>query len=110
MARLILGAVYLDFLLLFSEVTDLLLIRQATQTYLTFDFSPLVCSTACLLGITGVLAPILEETVFRGFLMVSLTMWYYTNNIFLGPEASFQKIILEIEHYRTMHSGYCILS
>nr|CAB3481048.1 unnamed protein product [Digitaria exilis] len=31
--------------------------------------------TACLLGITGVLAPILEETVFRGFLMVSLTMW-----------------------------------
>ncbi|XP_062193070.1 uncharacterized protein LOC133896474 isoform X2 [Phragmites australis] len=32
-------------------------------------------STACLLGITGVLAPILEETVFRGFLMVSLTMW-----------------------------------
>ncbi|KAF8772911.1 hypothetical protein HU200_005307 [Digitaria exilis] len=32
--------------------------------------------TACLLGITGVLAPILEETVFRGFLMVSLTMWF----------------------------------
>ncbi|KAJ1268585.1 hypothetical protein BS78_07G146700 [Paspalum vaginatum] len=35
-------------------------------------------STACLLGITGVLAPILEETVFRGFLMVSLTMWLST--------------------------------
>jgi membrane protease YdiL (CAAX protease family) len=35
-------------------------------------------STACLLGITGVLAPILEETVFRGFLMVSLTMWFST--------------------------------
>ncbi|CAD6265378.1 unnamed protein product [Miscanthus lutarioriparius] len=32
--------------------------------------------TACLLGITGILAPILEETVFRGFLMVSLTMWF----------------------------------
>uniref|UniRef100_A0A0A9EEH6 CAAX prenyl protease 2/Lysostaphin resistance protein A-like domain-containing protein n=1 Tax=Arundo donax TaxID=35708 RepID=A0A0A9EEH6_ARUDO len=35
-------------------------------------------STACLLGITGVLALILEETVFRGFLMVSLTMWFST--------------------------------
>lgn len=34
------------------------------------------CSTACLVGITGVLAPVLEETVFRGFLMVSLTQWY----------------------------------
>lgn len=32
-------------------------------------------STLSLLGITGVLAPILEETVFRGFLMVSLTKW-----------------------------------
>lgn len=35
-------------------------------------------STACLVGITGVLAPILEETVFRGFLMVSLTKWVPT--------------------------------
>ncbi|GFP86194.1 hypothetical protein PHJA_000763200 [Phtheirospermum japonicum] len=35
-------------------------------------------STACLVGITGVLAPILEETVFRGFLMVSLTKWLPT--------------------------------
>ncbi|KAG8366342.1 hypothetical protein BUALT_Bualt17G0069900 [Buddleja alternifolia] len=35
-------------------------------------------STACLLGITGVLAPILEETVFRGFFMVSLTKWLPT--------------------------------
>ncbi|KAK6159964.1 hypothetical protein DH2020_003345 [Rehmannia glutinosa] len=35
-------------------------------------------STACLIGITGVLAPILEETVFRGFLMVSLTKWLPT--------------------------------
>ncbi|KAK3025381.1 hypothetical protein RJ639_044921 [Escallonia herrerae] len=35
-------------------------------------------STACLLGITGVLAPLLEETVFRGFLMVSLTQWLPT--------------------------------
>ncbi|KAF5945254.1 hypothetical protein HYC85_015482 [Camellia sinensis] len=33
-------------------------------------------STVCLLGITGVLAPLLEETLFRGFLMVSLTKWY----------------------------------
>lgn len=35
-------------------------------------------STAYLVGITGVLAPILEETVFRGFLMVSLTKWFPT--------------------------------
>lgn len=35
-------------------------------------------STACLVGITGVLAPLLEETVFRGFLMVSLTKWVPT--------------------------------
>ncbi|WRX15964.1 hypothetical protein QQP08_008451 [Theobroma cacao] len=34
-------------------------------------------STACLVGITGVLAPILEETVFRGFFMTSLTKWYF---------------------------------
>ncbi|XP_024991523.1 uncharacterized protein LOC112525571 [Cynara cardunculus var. scolymus] len=35
-------------------------------------------STVCLLGITGVLAPVLEENVFRGFLMVSLTKWVPT--------------------------------
>lgn len=35
-------------------------------------------STACLVGITGVLAPLLEENVFRGFLMVSLTKWLPT--------------------------------
>ncbi|XP_062111614.1 uncharacterized protein LOC133823054 [Humulus lupulus] len=35
-------------------------------------------STACLVGITGVLAPILEENVFRGFFMVSLTKWLPT--------------------------------
>ncbi|KAL3511128.1 hypothetical protein ACH5RR_030529 [Cinchona calisaya] len=35
-------------------------------------------STACLVGITGVLAPLLEETVFRGFLMVALTKWLPT--------------------------------
>lgn len=35
-------------------------------------------STACLIGITGVLAPLLEETVFRGFFMVSLTKWVPT--------------------------------
>ncbi|XP_039126359.1 uncharacterized protein LOC120262334 [Dioscorea cayenensis subsp. rotundata] len=32
-------------------------------------------SNACLVGTTGVLAPLLEETVFRGFLMASLTKW-----------------------------------
>ncbi|MQL88026.1 hypothetical protein Taro_020575, partial [Colocasia esculenta] len=35
-------------------------------------------STGLLVGITGVLAPLLEETVFRGFLMVSLTKWFPT--------------------------------
>lgn len=35
-------------------------------------------STACLVGITGVFAPLLEETVFRGFFMVSLTKWLPT--------------------------------
>ncbi|RAL37633.1 hypothetical protein DM860_000327 [Cuscuta australis] len=35
-------------------------------------------STASLFGITGVLAPVLEETLFRGFLMVSLTKWLPT--------------------------------
>ena len=35
-------------------------------------------STAFLVGITGVLAPLLEETVFRGFLMASLTKWWET--------------------------------
>ncbi|KAI4379218.1 hypothetical protein MLD38_005542 [Melastoma candidum] len=35
-------------------------------------------STACLVAITGVLAPLLEESVFRGFLMVSLTKWVPT--------------------------------
>jgi membrane protease YdiL (CAAX protease family) len=38
--------------------------------------SPL--STASLLGVTGVLAPVLEETIFRGFLMTSLTKWLPT--------------------------------
>ena len=33
-------------------------------------------STALLFAVTGVLAPYLEETVFRGFLMTSLTKWY----------------------------------
>ncbi|WVZ25929.1 hypothetical protein V8G54_004473 [Vigna mungo] len=35
-------------------------------------------NTVCLLGITGVLAPLLEETVFRGFFMTSLTKWVPT--------------------------------
>ncbi|KAH6815731.1 CAAX amino terminal protease family protein [Perilla frutescens var. frutescens] len=35
-------------------------------------------STASLVGIVGVLGPILEETVFRGFFMVSLTKWLPT--------------------------------
>lgn len=35
-------------------------------------------STALLLAVTGLLAPYLEETVFRGFLMTSLTKWMPT--------------------------------
>ncbi|KAL2904505.1 putative membrane peptidase YdiL [Bienertia sinuspersici] len=35
-------------------------------------------STVCLLGVTGVLAPLLEETVFRGFFMASMTKWVPT--------------------------------
>ncbi|XP_010683196.2 uncharacterized protein LOC104897927 [Beta vulgaris subsp. vulgaris] len=35
-------------------------------------------STISLLAVTGVLAPILEETVFRGFFMVSMTKWVPT--------------------------------
>lgn len=33
-------------------------------------------STISLIGVTGVLAPFLEETVFRGFFMTSLSKWY----------------------------------
>ncbi|XP_020518543.1 uncharacterized protein LOC18427051 isoform X1 [Amborella trichopoda] len=32
-------------------------------------------STACVLGVTGILAPLGEETLYRGFLMTSLTKW-----------------------------------
>ncbi|KAG8056733.1 hypothetical protein GUJ93_ZPchr0002g23313 [Zizania palustris] len=46
-------------------------------------------STAFLVGITGVLAPILEETVFRGFLMVSLTKWFPTPVCILVSAALF---------------------
>lgn len=35
-------------------------------------------STASLILVTGVLAPLLEETVFRGFLLTSLTKWFPT--------------------------------
>ncbi|XP_073100398.1 uncharacterized protein [Elaeis guineensis] len=33
-------------------------------------------STCCLLGTLGILAPVCEETVYRGFLMTSLTKWF----------------------------------
>eukprot|EP00850_Spirogloea_muscicola_P019549 SM000193S05173 [mRNA] locus=s193:145509:147781:+ [translate_table: standard] len=35
-------------------------------------------STLSLIAVTGVCAPILEETIFRGFLLVSLTKWLPT--------------------------------
>ncbi|KAL6513900.1 hypothetical protein OROHE_019356 [Orobanche hederae] len=57
------------------------------------EFLPLIgsstISTACLVGIAGVLAPILEETVFRGFLMVSLTKWLPTPLAVLISAAAF---------------------
>ncbi|XP_057443607.1 uncharacterized protein LOC130735713 [Lotus japonicus] len=34
--------------------------------------------TACVMASTGLLAPLLEETVFRGFVMASLTKWVPT--------------------------------
>ncbi|KAL5658186.1 hypothetical protein ACJX0J_031349, partial [Zea mays] len=46
-------------------------------------------STAFLVGITGVLAPLLEETLFRGFLMVSLTKWFPTPACVLVSAAVF---------------------
>ncbi|XP_078444677.1 CAAX amino terminal protease family protein [Wolffia australiana] len=46
-------------------------------------------STAFLVGITGVLAPLLEETVFRGFLMASLTKWFPTPVAALASAAAF---------------------
>lgn len=55
-----------------------------------------MCSTVSLLGITGVLAPILEETVFRGFFMVSLTKWYDSFSITLITNIKLLHIWLEL--------------
>ncbi|KAJ7550134.1 hypothetical protein O6H91_07G085100 [Diphasiastrum complanatum] len=45
-------------------------------------------STASLIVVTGVLAPLLEETVFRGFLLTSLSKWMPTPAaIFLSSSA-----------------------
>ncbi|XP_020596749.1 uncharacterized protein LOC110036609 [Phalaenopsis equestris] len=46
-------------------------------------------STAFLVAITCVLAPLLEETVFRGFLMASLTKWFPTPIAVLLSSAAF---------------------
>ncbi|KAG2268234.1 hypothetical protein Bca52824_062789 [Brassica carinata] len=46
-------------------------------------------STLSLVGITGVLAPLLEETVFRGFFMVSLTKWVPTPIAIIISAAAF---------------------
>lgn len=53
---------------------------------LTTSIDHIICSTACLVGITGVFAPVLEETVFRGFFMMSMTKWY---GYFLFPVIKF---------------------
>ncbi|XP_018449354.1 uncharacterized protein LOC108820836 isoform X2 [Raphanus sativus] len=46
-------------------------------------------STLSLVGITGILAPLLEETVFRGFFMVSLTKWVPTPIAIIISSAAF---------------------
>ncbi|XP_024008554.1 uncharacterized protein LOC18993441 isoform X2 [Eutrema salsugineum] len=46
-------------------------------------------STISLVGITGILAPLLEETVFRGFFMVSLTKWVPTPIAIIISSAAF---------------------
>ncbi|KAL0754930.1 hypothetical protein Bca101_092598 [Brassica carinata] len=46
-------------------------------------------STLSLVGITGILAPLLEETVFRGFFMVSLTKWVPTPLAIIISSAAF---------------------
>lgn len=44
-------------------------------------------STAALIAVTGILAPILEESVFRGFLMTSLTKWYCSTSLICLPSS-----------------------
>ena len=69
---------YMDnrlFAILYGLIVNLLTGKEA---YLYGVCSCYLCSTACLIGITGVLAPVLEENVFRGFFTVSLTKWYYS--------------------------------
>ncbi|EOA38916.1 hypothetical protein CARUB_v10011314mg, partial [Capsella rubella] len=46
-------------------------------------------STLSLVGITGIFAPLLEETVFRGFFMVSLTKWVPTPIAIIISSAAF---------------------
>ncbi|KAG6764413.1 hypothetical protein POTOM_031881 [Populus tomentosa] len=69
---------YMDnrlFAILYGLIVNLLTGKEA---YLYSVCSCYLCSTACLIAITGVLAPVLEENVFRGFFMVSLTKWVPT--------------------------------
>lgn len=46
-------------------------------------------STALLVAVTGILAPYLEETVFRGFLMTSLTKWMPTSTAVILSASAF---------------------
>ena len=50
---------------------------------------------ASLLTVTAVLAPVLEETVFRGFLLTSLTKWMPTPAAVLvgGPDAGIDNLL-----------------
>ncbi|CAH8389038.1 unnamed protein product [Eruca vesicaria subsp. sativa] len=62
-------------------------------TYSLMQLLPLIgssnISTLSLVGITGILAPLLEETVFRGFFMVSLTKWTPTPIAIIISSAAF---------------------
>lgn len=50
------------------------LFHQGITTFNVYSY--FLFSTICLLGILGLLAPLCEETIYRGFLMISLTKWY----------------------------------
>ncbi|KAF7123914.1 hypothetical protein RHSIM_Rhsim12G0063600 [Rhododendron simsii] len=75
------SAYVIFYVLLFHE-RRLLVFKNHFQTDALVRLLPLIgsstISTAWLVGVTGFLAPLLEETLFRGFLMVSLTKWLPT--------------------------------
>lgn len=63
------------------------------KTCESFSFALYFYRTTCLLDIIGVLAPLLEETVFRGFLLVFITCGNLLA-VYLLEETVFQGFIL----------------